>query len=73
MTDEKRTELHQEIVQALIDTKAVDFEAAGRVLATFGARAALEGSGLAFNINWRVVRDICIPPAYFDPAQGDAE
>jgi hypothetical protein len=66
MQDEQRTELHQEIVQALIDSKAVDFEAAGRVLAAFGARAALEGSGLAFNVNWRVVQDICIPPVIAD-------
>jgi hypothetical protein len=71
MTSEKRTELHQEIVQALIDTKAVDFEAAGRVLATFGARAALEGTGLAFNVNWRMIGDICIPPFLVDVAQAD--
>jgi len=71
MPVEKRTELQQEVIKALIESKAIDFEAAGSVLATYGARAALEGNGLAFNVNWRVVRDICIPPETFGLAEGE--
>lgn len=71
MPVEKRTELQQEMIRALIESKAIDFEAAGSVLATYGARAAMEGNGLAFNINWRVVRDICIPPAIFEQAESE--
>ena len=43
-----RTELEQEIVQALIESKAVDFDAAGTILAKYGARAALTGSEIVF-------------------------
>ncbi len=58
----KRTELQQEIIQALIDTKAVNFEAAGAVLARYGERAAIEGSGLSFKVTPRFIPDWCIPP-----------
>jgi hypothetical protein len=73
MPVEKRTELQQEMIKALIESKAIDFEAAGGVLAKYGARAALEGNGLAFNINWRVVRDICIPPVTIGLAEAAEE
>jgi hypothetical protein len=56
-----RTELHNEVVQALIETKAVDFDAIGGVLSKFGSRAALTGSALGLIIG-RHVMDLCIPP-----------
>jgi len=58
--------MHQEVVDALIETRAVDFEAVGNVLAKFGARAGRSGSGLGVIINWRLI-DLCIPP---DPYLG---
>ena len=58
----RRTELQQAVVDALIASKAVNFEAVGSVLAKFGERAARSGDGLSFVVNWHVVRDICIPP-----------
>lgn len=48
---ESRTELEQEIVQALVESKAIDFEAAGSILAKYGARAALSGSDIHFIVN----------------------
>ena len=56
-----RTELQQEVAEALISSKAVDFEAIGKVLSKYGARAARAGDGLGAIINWKVM-DICIPP-----------
>ena len=41
-----RTELEQEIVNALIDSKAVNFEAVGSIIAKYGARAAKTGTDL---------------------------
>jgi hypothetical protein len=61
MSIEERTELQQEIVRALIESKAVNFEAAGEMLAKYGERAALEGSGLVFGIHRPVHLDWCIP------------
>jgi hypothetical protein len=55
-----RTELQREVVEALVQSKAVDFEATGQVLAKFGARAALTGDAIGVIINWRVM-DLCIP------------
>ncbi len=57
----RRTELQREVAEALISTKAVDFEAIGSVLGKYGARAALAGDAIWVNINWHVM-DICIPP-----------
>lgn len=63
-----RTELQREIAEALISTKALNFEALGGVLSKYGARAALAGEAVWVNINWRVM-DVCIPPFYVTGAQ----
>jgi hypothetical protein len=57
----KRTELQREVVEALVSSKAVDFEAVGKVIATYGSRAALTGDSFSAIVHWRVF-DICIPP-----------
>jgi hypothetical protein len=57
----KRTELQREVVEALVSSKAINFEAAGSVLAKYGARAALTGDTFGALVHWRVF-DICIPP-----------
>jgi hypothetical protein len=56
-----RTRLQQEVVEALIKSKAIDFEAVGAVMSKFGERAALAGDSLGSVINWRL-HDVCIPP-----------
>ncbi|MFA8325706.1 hypothetical protein [Burkholderia ubonensis] len=57
----KRTELQAEVVSALAESNAIDFEALGRIIAKFGPRAAATGDAIGLVINWRVF-DICIPP-----------
>jgi len=56
-----RTELQREVVEALVSTKAINFEVVGNVLSKFGARAALSGDALCFLVGKHAI-DICIPP-----------
>jgi hypothetical protein len=56
-----RSELQNEVARALVESKAVDFEAVGRVLSKYGARAALSGETIGAIIG-RKCWDICIPP-----------
>ena len=42
-----RTELEQEIVNALVDSNAVNFDAIGSIIAKYGARAAKTGTSLS--------------------------
>ena len=58
-----RTELQQEVVNALVESKAIDFEAVGVVLGKFGARAALNGDAVGALIHPKCW-DICIPPFF---------
>lgn len=71
MAAKDRTELEQEMVRSLVENKVVDFEAAGTILAKFGARAALEGTGIVFHIDRLVVRDLCIPAVFNELNIGD--
>ena len=54
------TELHKEVVEALISSKAVNFEAIGAVLSKYGSRAALAGDDIGVTINRHLI-DLCIP------------
>lgn len=56
-----RSELQREVAEALVASKAINFEAVGGVLSKFGARAALSGEAIGVIINRRVM-DVCIPP-----------
>lgn len=64
-----RTELHREVVEALVSSKAVNFEAVGSILSKYGARAALTGDAIGVIINWRVI-DACIPVDFHSIAHG---
>jgi hypothetical protein len=55
-----RNELQQEVVDAILDSGAVNFEAIGTVLAKYGDRAARTGTDVAAVIGWRLM-DLCIP------------
>ena len=46
-----RTELEQELVDAFIETKAVNFDAIGKIIAKYGARAAKTGTDLVTIVN----------------------
>ena len=56
-----RTGLQQEVVDALLESSAFDFEAIGGIIATFGERAAKTGSEVGFVIGRRFF-NYCIPP-----------
>jgi hypothetical protein len=43
---EKRTPFQQEVVEALLDSQAINIEAMGSVFSRFGAKALLEGESL---------------------------
>ena len=62
---QRRSDLQKEVIEALVTSKAVDFEAVGSVLARFGAKAAINGDAISAVIHWRMT-DICIP---VDPFQ----
>ena len=70
-----RTELQEEVVEALVSTKAINFDAVGTILSKFGARAAVTGDQLGVLVNRHVI-DICIPPEPYalleDLARGQA-
>ena len=56
----RRTELQREVAEALISSKAINFEVVGHVLSKYGARAATTGDAIGVIINWRIF-DLCIP------------
>jgi hypothetical protein len=64
-----RTELHREVIEALVSSKAVNFEAVGSILSKYGSRAALTGDGIGVIIN-RYVIDLCIPVDFRDIFRG---
>jgi hypothetical protein len=55
-----RSELQREVAEALVSSKAINFEAVGSIIAKFGARAAINGDAIGVIINHRVM-DACIP------------
>jgi len=65
----RRTELQKEVVEALVQSKAFDFEAVGKVLGKYGSRAALTGDSIGVIVNWRVLH-YCIPPYTLDRFPG---
>ena len=61
MAGNKRTPLQDEVVRALIETKAIDFEAVGALFSKYGAQAALEGDSLVHIINKNVTWNCGMP------------
>jgi len=49
-----RTEFQQQVVEALLDSKAIDFEAVGSLVSKFGDEAARRGEFLVHIINQHV-------------------
>ncbi len=48
---EKRTELQQQVVEALLDSKAIDLEVVGSVISKYGELAARQGESLVHIVN----------------------
>jgi hypothetical protein len=55
MGQEKRSAFQQEVVQTLLESKAINLEAVGATLSKFGERAALEGETLVSILNRKLM------------------
>lgn len=66
---QNRTELQKEVAEALVSSKAFNFEAIGSVLSKYGARAAISGDAIGVIIHRRVI-DACIPVDFYDLLRG---
>ena len=69
MTIEKRSAFHQEVVEALLASKAIDLEAIGATMSKFGERAVREGADLVQNINRNVLWNCGWPGPELDISQ----
>ena len=67
---QKRTEVQQEVIDALLESNAINFDAVGSILTKYGARAARTGSDVAVIVGWRAW-DICIPPEPYGKVAGN--
>jgi hypothetical protein len=65
----QRSELQNEVAEALVSSKAINFEAVGTVLAKYGARAAITGMPIGVVIGRHVI-DACIPVDFRDLLRG---
>ena len=66
----KRTELQQQVVEALLDSKAIDLEAVSTVFSKFGDAAARNGDSLVNIIDYRFHLGLrSRPPVGQDPAR----
>ena len=70
MPYEKRTALHQEVVEALLSSKAINLEAIGATMSKFGERAVLEGESLVQIINRNVMWNCGWPGPELDIVRG---
>lgn len=55
MSIEKRSEFHQEVVEALLDSQAINLEALASVMARFAERALRDGESLVNIINHNAI------------------
>ncbi|MEO8830323.1 hypothetical protein [Lapillicoccus sp.] len=58
----QRSKLQQEVVEALVQSKAINLEAIAGVLSSYGERALLEGEDFATIINGNAVWNCGIGP-----------
>ena len=66
---ENRTPLQQEVVDALLESSAINFEAVGGIIARFGETAARSGSNVGFVIGHHFF-NYCIPPDPYGSIEG---
>jgi len=70
MNAAKRSSFHQQVVEALLDSKAIDLAAVGVTMSSFGERAAREGETLVQIINRNVMWNCGWPGPELDIARG---
>jgi hypothetical protein len=72
MPTEKRTGFQQEVVEALLDSKAINLEAIGATMSKFGERAIRDGESLVQIINRNVMWNCGWPGPELDIVRGAA-
>jgi hypothetical protein len=72
MSCEKRSAFHQQVVEALLASKAINLEAVGATMSKFGERAVREGESLVQIINRNVMWNCGWPGPEIDLARGQA-
>ncbi|HET9873666.1 MAG TPA: hypothetical protein VFP89_13865 [Propionibacteriaceae bacterium] len=65
----QRTKLQQEVVDALLDTRAINLEAVAGVMASFGERALREGDDFATIINGNAIWNCGLPGLALERSQ----
>lgn len=70
MKFDKRSEFHQQVVEALLDSKAIDLAGVGATMSKFGERAAREGEALVQIINRDVMWNCGWPGPVLDIVRG---
>lgn len=69
MEKSKRSDFHQEVVDALLQSKAIDLTAMGSIMSKFGERAVRDGQDLVQIINRNVMRNCGWPGPEIDIGQ----
>ena len=67
----ERTAFQQEVVKSLIESKAINFDTVGAVIAQFSERAALGGHDLTHIINRHVMINCGWPGPVLDVQRGN--
>lgn len=70
MSHEHRSAFQQQVVEALIESKAIDLQAVGATLSKFGERALLHGESLVHIINRNVMWNCGWPGPELDVLRG---
>ena len=69
MPSDKRSAFQQQVVEALLASKAINLEAVGATMSKFGERAVREGESLVQIINRNVMWNCGWPIPEFDVAR----
>ena len=70
---EKRSAFHQEVVNALLDSHAIDLKAVGATMSQFGERAARDGESLVLIINHNLLWNCGWPGPDLDVIRGKVQ
>jgi len=73
MRCESRTAFQQQVVEALVESRAINLEAVGAIFARFGERALLEGDSLVSIVNRNAIWNCGWPGPELDILRGVQE
>ncbi len=73
MKSQHRTAFQQQVVEALVQSKAINLEAVGATMSKFGERAALQGETLITIINRNAIWNCGWPGPELDIVHGNQQ